>query len=165
MRRVSALPLDVHLMGADAAPLLEQIARAGAARICVHVEAAPHLHRLLSRIRELGASPGVALNPLTPAAAVDEAWPFVDFVLVMSVNPGGGGQRFIPETAAKLARLARWRDERFPSVELAVDGGVDAGNAALLRAAGAGVLVAGTAVFGADDRALAVAALRAEEVQ
>ena len=165
VRRVSALPLDVHLLGADAAPLLEPFARAGAARICVHVEAAPHLHRLLSRIRELGASPGVALNPLTPAAAVDEAWPFVDFVLVMSVNPGGGGQRFIPETAAKLARLARWRDERFPSVELAVDGGVDAGNAALLRAAGAGVLVAGTAVFGADDRALAVAALRAEEVQ
>ena len=165
VRRVSALPLDVHLMVADAAPLLEPFARAGAARICVHVEAAPHLHRLLSRIRELGASPGVALNPLTPAAAVDEAWPFVDFVLVMSVNPGFGGQRFIPETAAKLARLARWRDERFPSVELAVDGGVDAGNAALLRAAGAGVLVAGTAVFGADDRALAVAALRAEEVQ
>ena len=165
VRRVSALPLDVHLMVADAAPLLEPFARAGAARICVHVEAAPHLHRLLSRIRELGASPGVALNPLTPAAAVDEAWPFVDFVLVMSVNPGFGGQRFIPETAAKLARLARWRDERFPSVELAVDGGVDAGNAALLRAAGAGVLVAGTAVFGADDRSRAVAALRAEEVQ
>jgi ribulose-phosphate 3-epimerase len=165
VRRVSALPLDVHLMVADAAPLLEPFARAGAARICVHVEAAPHLHRVLARIRELGASPGVALNPLTPAATVDEAWPFVDFVLVMSVNPGFGGQRFIPETAAKLARLARWRDERFPSVDLAVDGGVDAGNAALLRAAGAGVLVAGTAVFGADDRSRAVAALRAEEVK
>jgi ribulose-phosphate 3-epimerase len=165
VRRVSALPLDVHLMVVDAAPLLEPFARAGATRICVHVEAAPHLHRVLSRIRELGASPGVALNPLTPAAAIDEAWPFLDFVLVMSVNPGFGGQRFIPESADKLARLASRRDERFPAVGLAVDGGVDAGNAALLRRAGADVLVAGTAVFGAADRAQAMVALRGEEAR
>ncbi len=163
VRRVASLPLDVHLMVADATPLLEPFARAGAARICVHVEAAPHLHRTLARIRELGAAPGVALNPLTPCSALAEAWPFIDFVLVMSVNPGFGGQRFIPETEAKLRRLARWRDDNYPAVELAVDGGVDAGNAALLRAAGADVLVAGTAIFGAADRGSAVAALRDQE--
>ncbi len=160
VRRVTSLPLDVHLMVADATPLLEPFARAGAARICVHAEAAPHLHRTLARIRELGASPGVALNPLTPCCALDEAWPFLDFVLVMSVNPGFGGQRFIPETEAKLRQLARRRDGRHPAVELAVDGGVDTGNAALLRAAGADVLVAGTAIFAAADRGQAVAALR-----
>ena len=163
VRKVASLPLDVHLMVADASALIEPFAAAGAARICVHVEAVTHLHRTLSRIRDLGVSPGVALNPLTPAAAVEEAWPFVDFVLVMSVNPGFGGQRFIPEVADKLARLARHRDERFPHVALAVDGGVDSGTAGLLRRAGADVLVAGTSVFGAADRAQAVAALRGEE--
>lgn len=165
VRRVTTLPLDVHLMVADADALLEPFAAAGAARLCVHVEAAPHLHRTLSRIRELGASPGVALNPLTPVESLSEAWPFVDFVLVMTVNPGFGGQRFIPETAAKLARLAGVRDVLPRSVELAVDGGVDAGNAAQLRAAGADVLVAGTAVFGSPDRARAIAALRGEEMR
>jgi ribulose-phosphate 3-epimerase len=164
VRRVTALPLDVHLMVAGADPLLEPFVAAGAARLCVHVEAAPHLHRTLARIRELGASPGVALNPLTPADAIAEVWPFVDFVLVMSVNPGFGGQRFIPATADKLARMARLRDTLPRRVELAVDGGVDAGNAALLRGNGADVLVAGTAVFGSPDRARAITALRGEEV-
>jgi len=164
VRRVTELPLDVHLMVANADALIEPFVRAGAARVSVHVEAAPHLHRTLARIRELGAVPGVALNPLTPATALDEAWPFVDFVLVMTVNPGFGGQRFIPEMADKLDRLARQRDRLEHRVELAVDGGVDAGNAALLRRCGADILVAGTAVFGAPDRARAVASLRGEEV-
>jgi len=163
--RISRLPLDVHLMVSNADPLLEPFARAGAARLAVHVEAAPHLHRTLSRVRDLGVSPGVALNPLTPASSLDEAWPFVDFVLVMSVNPGFGGQRFIAECAGKLERLARRRDEAWPAVEIAVDGGVDAGNAALLRRAGADVLVAGTSVFGAGDRAHAISALRGEKEQ
>jgi ribulose-phosphate 3-epimerase len=161
--KVSRLPLDVHLMVVDASPLLEPFAAAGAARICVHVEAVTHLHRTLSRIRDLGVSPGVALNPLTPAAAIEEAWTFVDFVLVMSVNPGFGGQLFIPEVAGKLARLAHRRDEHFSHVSLAVDGGVDDGTAELLRRSGADVLVAGTSVFGAADRAHAIAALRGEE--
>ena len=165
VHRVSRLPLDVHLMVADADALLEPFAAAGAARICVHVEAVMHLHRTLARIRELGASPGVALNPLTPAAAIDEAWPFVDFVLVMSVSPGFGGQRFIPQTADKLARLAARRGELAPGVGLAVDGGGDSATAALLRHSGADVLIAGTAVFGSRDRARAIAALRGEEVR
>ncbi len=163
VRRVTELPLDVHLMVADADALVEPFVVAGAARVCVHVEAVPHLHRTLARIRDLGAAPGVALNPLTPAAAIDEAWPFVDFVLVMTVNPGFGGQRFIPEMADKLARLARQRDGLARRVELAVDGGVEAGNAGLLRSRGADILVAGTAIFGARDRVRAVAALRGEE--
>jgi len=165
VRRVSSLPLDVHLMVANADALLEPFARAGAARLCVHVEAVPHLHRTLDRIRELGARPGVALNPLTPVASLDEAWPFLDFILVMSVNPGFGGQRFIAASAEKLQRLARHRDDRFPAVELAVDGGVDAGNAGLLRRCGVDILVAGTAVFTAADRARAVAELRGEETR
>ena len=161
--KLSRLPLDVHLMVVNADALLEPFAAAGATRLCVHVEAVTHLHRTLSRIRDLGVSPGVALNPLTPVAALEEAWPFLDFVLVMSVNPGYGGQRFIAETATKLECLARRRDESYPMVELAVDGGVDAGNAALLRRGGADVLIAGTSVFGAGDRARAIAALRGEE--
>jgi ribulose-phosphate 3-epimerase len=164
VRRVTTLPLDVHLMVANADALLEPFVAAGAARLCVHVEAVAHLHRTLTRIRELGASPGVALNPATPAAAIDEVWPFVDFVLIMTVNPGFGGQRFIPQTAEKLARMAVRRDELPRRVELAVDGGVEPGNAAMLRARGADVLVAGTAVFGSPDRVRAIAALRGEEV-
>jgi len=164
VRRVSTLPLDVHLMVADADSLLEPFVAAGASRLCVHVEAAPHLHRTFARIRELGASPGVALNPLTPVESIAEAWPFVDFVLVMTVNPGFGGQRFIPEAGDKLGRLAALRDSRQRRVELAVDGGVDTGNAAMLRGRGADVLVAGTAIFGVPDRHRAIAALRGEEV-
>ncbi len=164
VRRVTTLPLDVHLMVANADSLLEPFVAAGAARLCVHVEAVHHLHRTLARIRDLGASPGVALNPATPAAAIEEVWPFVDFVLVMTVDPGFGGQRFIPETAEKLARIAARRDELPHRVELAVDGGVEPGNAAILRGYGADVLVAGTAVFGSPDRVQAIAALRGEEV-
>ncbi len=160
---LTRLPLDVHLMVTNADEHLEPFAKAGASRIAVHVEAVTHLHRTLARIRELGASPGVALNPLTPAEAVEEAWPFVDFVLVMTVNPGFGGQRLIPEALEKLARLARRRDGLARRVELAVDGGVEVENAGLVRERGADVLVSGTAVFGARDRARAVAALRGVE--
>jgi len=163
VRRVTRLPLDVHLMVADADALLEPFARAGASRIAVHVEAAPHLHRTLVRIRELGAAPGVALNPATPVAALEEVWPFAAFVVVMTVEPGFGGQRLIPATLDKVAKLRALCDAHHSEAELAVDGGVDGDNAASLRARGADVLVAGTAVFGASDRRRAIAALRGEE--
>ena len=163
VRRLTALPLDVHLMVTNADDLVEPFAAAGAGRIAVHVEAVTHLHRTLGRIRALGAAAGVAINPATPVAALDEVWPLVGFILVMSVNPGFGGQRLIPEALDKLARLRVIRDRRAPEVELAVDGGVEADNAGELRRLGADVLVAGTAVFGAADRAAAVARLRGEE--
>jgi len=160
---LTTLPLDVHLMVTDADDLLEPFAKAGAGRIAVHVEAVTHLHRTLARIRALGATPGVALNPSTPVGALDEVWTRAGFVLVMSVNPGFGGQHFIPEALDKLARLRAERDRRAPGVELVVDGGVDAANASGVRRAGADVLVAGTAVFGSPDRARAIAQLRGEE--
>ncbi|MBP1621880.1 MAG: Ribulose-phosphate 3-epimerase [Acidobacteria bacterium] len=161
-RRCTTLPLDVHLMVERPEPLIEPFVRAGANRIAVHAETVAHLHRTLSVIRDLGATPGVALNPLTPLAVLDELWREVGFVLVMTVNPGFGGQRFIPTMTDKLARLDRLRRERGPGVEIAVDGGVEEGNAAALRALGVDVLVAGTAVFGAPDRARAIAQLRGE---
>lgn len=161
-RRCTALPLDVHLMVTRPETLIEPFVQAGANRVAVHAETVTHLHRTLSAIRELGAIPGVALNPLTPLAALDELWREVGFVLVMTVNPGFGGQRFIPTMTDKLARLDRLRRERGPEVEIAVDGGVEAGNAAALRELGVDVLVAGTAVFGAPDRARAIAQLRGE---
>ncbi|MCX7896036.1 MAG: ribulose-phosphate 3-epimerase, partial [Thermoanaerobaculum sp.] len=147
-------------MVAHPEPLLAPFAEAGVQRLSVHLEAVPHLHRLLQRVQELGMVPGVALNPLTPVSLLDEVWPFVGFIVVMSVNPGYGGQSLIPESLGKLAKLASLRDQRAPAVELVVDGGVTAQNAAALRAAGADILVAGTAVFGAKDRPKAVAQLK-----
>jgi ribulose-phosphate 3-epimerase len=165
VRRLTRLPLDVHLMVTDADGLLAPFAEAGAGRIAVHVEAVVHLHRTLDRIRDLGATPGVALNPATPAAVLDELWSQVGFVLVMSVNPGFGGQRFIPAALDKLARVRAERDRRAPAVELVVDGGVEAANAGALRRLGVDILVAGTAVFGQQDRARAIAELRGEETR
>ncbi|MBI4915979.1 MAG: ribulose-phosphate 3-epimerase [Acidobacteria bacterium] len=162
VRRITRLPLDVHLMVADPTPLLQPFVTAGADRISVHVEATPHLHRVLDAIRNLGARPGVAINPLTPTVAVEQAWPFVDFILVMTVDPGFGGQRFIPEMLSKLAVLRQTRDGRWPAVELAVDGGVDAEVAPALIDNGADVLIAGTSVFAAADRAAAIRALKGE---
>lgn len=160
LARISAAPLDVHLMVAHPESLVEAFAGAGARRLAVHVEASVGLHRLLSRIRELGLQPGVALNPLTPLASLDELWPFVDFVVLMSVEPGFSGQAFIPQSLDKLERLSALRQQRRPEVEIVVDGGVTAANAAALRARGADVLVAGTAVFASTDRRAAIAALK-----
>lgn len=160
VRRVSPLPLDVHLMVADPEPLVGLFAAAGASRLSVHVEAITHLHRLLGRIREAGMVPGVALNPLTPVSSLEEVWAFVGFVLVMTVNPGFGGQSLIPQTVHKLARLAEIRDRVAPGVELVVDGGVTVANASDLRRAGADILVAGTAVFSAVDRRVAISQLK-----
>jgi ribulose-phosphate 3-epimerase len=164
VRRITTLPLDVHLMVTNPDSILEPFAAAGASRIAVHVEVVHHLHRTLTRIRELGMRPGVALNPLTPVTSLEDALPFADFVLVMSVNPGFGGQRLIREVIPKIGRIrALGESVNWPG-EIAVDGGVEPSNAAALRAAGAGILVAGTSVFAAADRGRALAQLRGEEV-
>jgi len=163
VRHITKLPLDVHLMVTNADELVEPFVQAGANRIAVHVEAVRHLHRSLTHIRSLGAQPGVALNPGTPASALEEIWPFVDFVLVMTVDPGFGGQHLIPEMLEKIARLRAARDRCGAAVELAVDGGVETRNAKQLRDLGVDILVAGTAVFGAADRRRAIAALRGED--
>ena len=163
VRSLTRLPLDVHLMVTDPDALVEAFVAAGADRVSVHVEAVTHLHRSLTRIRALGAQPGVALNPATSASALDEIWPYVDFILIMSVNPGFGGQHLILETLDKISRLCSERDRRNAAVEFVVDGGVEPGNAKALRSLGVDVLVAGTAVFRAADRRGAIAALRGEE--
>jgi len=162
VRRHTSLPLDVHLMVADPDPLIEPFAAAGADLLSVHVETVTHLQRTLARVRGLGVRPGVALNPATPLAVLDELWPWIDFVLLMTVNPGFGGQSLIPACLDKLARLHRLAREHGWPGEIAVDGGVEAANAARLRELGADVLVAGTAVFGQSDRRSAIAALRGE---
>lgn len=148
LRRVTPLPLDVHLMIAQPERYLDDFARAGASIITVHVEACPHLHRTLQAIRELGVRPGVTLNPATSLETLREVLPYVEQVLVMTVNPGFGGQTYIPTMTDKVARLAAMiRDARLP-VDIEVDGGIDAHTAPAIVAAGARVLVAGTAVFG-----------------
>ena len=165
VRRLTTLPLDVHLMVTNPDSLLEPFVEAGANRVSVHVEAVTHMHRSLTHIRALGAQAGVALNPATPVSALDEMWPFMDFVLIMSVNPGFGGQHFISDVLDKVKRIRSVRDQSGATVELVVDGGVDEGNAKALRSAGVDVLVAGTAVFRAPDRRRAIMALRGEDKQ
>lgn len=162
VRRHTMVPLDVHLMVADPGPLVAPFAAAGANLLSVHVETVRHLHRTLTAIRETGMRPGVALNPATSLATLEEVWPWCEFVLLMTVNPGFGGQSFIPDCYDKLRRLRAMADQIGWPGEIAVDGGVDAVTARRLRELGAGVLVAGTAVFGQSDRRRAIAALRGD---
>jgi ribulose-phosphate 3-epimerase len=150
--------MDAHLMVSDPQRLIEELAALGVARLAVHAEACAHLHRTLSRIRELGLEAGVALNPATSLEHLREALPWLDFVLIMSVNPGFGGQAFIPESLDKIRRLRRMAGESCP--DIAVDGGVTADNASALVEAGATTLIAGSSVFGAADRRRAMTALR-----
>jgi ribulose-phosphate 3-epimerase len=152
--------LDVHLMIAPADPYLEAFAKAGADVISVHVEAGPHIHRSLQAIRLLGKRAGIVLNPGTPESAVEPLLDAVDLILVMSVNPGFGGQAFIPGGVDKVARLARMRGGR--AIRIEVDGGVSAATAGALAAAGADTLVAGSAVFKGGPEAYAenIAAIR-----
>ena len=154
------LPFDVHLMIAPADPYLAAFAEAGADLISLHPEAGPHLHRSLQTIRALGKRAGVVLNPATPVAAVETVLDLCDLVLVMTVNPGFGGQAFLEGQLAKIARLRRMIDAQDRAIALEVDGGVTAETASRCRAAGADVLVAGTAVFGAPDYRAAIDALR-----
>jgi ribulose-phosphate 3-epimerase len=160
VRRATALPLDVHLMIEAPERSLADYAAAGADRIGVHVETCPHLHRTLQQIRGLGKQACVVLNPATPALAVEPVLADVDQVLVMSVNPGFGGQSFIDGVLPKLAQLRRWIDERELAVELEVDGGISPDTIERAARAGANVFVAGTAVFGSADYAAAIADLR-----
>lgn len=146
-RRATSLPLDVHLMIDEPERYLEAFADAGADLLTVHQEASVHLHRTVQRVRELGMRAGVAINPATSLETVREVLPFVDLVLVMSVNPGFGGQSYIPTSTAKIARVRRVLDEIGSDAEIEVDGGVDAQNAADVSDAGASVAVAGSAVY------------------
>jgi len=162
LRPHTTLPLDVHLMIAPADPHIDAFADAGADILTVHPEAGPHLHRTLQRIRERGVRAGVALNPATPASAAMEVLDCVDLVLVMSVNPGFGGQKFQPRACRKLAELRAAIESGGHEVALEVDGGIKPGTAGHAIEAGADTLVAGSAVFGGDDPAARIAALRRE---
>jgi len=162
IRRATDVPADVHLMIVEPERHLEAFARAGAAGITVHVEACVHLYDTVRRITSLGVRPGVAVNPATPPEQVAWVLPHVATVLVMTVEPGAGGQPFIPEMTAKVAALAAWRRERGLDFEIGVDGGIGPDTAGPVVEAGATILVAGTAVFGAADGvAAAIARLRA----
>ena len=148
LRPVTTLPLDVHLMITQPERYISDFARAGADILTVHVEACVHLHRTIHQIKELGIRAGVTLNPATPLISLEEILPDVDMVLVMSVNPGYGGQSYIPGSSARITRLRRMLDERgLVDVDIEVDGGVKAHNAAEIVAAGANVLVLGSAIF------------------
>lgn len=160
IRRASSLPLDVHLMISEPDRHLESFRTAGADLITVHQETCPHLHRTLSRIRELGARPGVALNPATPASTLERVLPFVDLVLVMTVNPGFGGQKFIADMTSKIATVRAMIENSGKSIHLEVDGGIDPTTAGTVVAAGADVLVAGTAIFRAASISDAISAIR-----
>jgi ribulose-phosphate 3-epimerase len=160
VHRVTTLPLDVHLMITDPDRYLEAFVDAGASMITVHAEILPHLHRTLTHIRKLGARAGVAINPSTPVAAVRDVVRELDHVLVMSVNPGFGGQPFIPHSIDKVAETRDWLTRAGSDAAIEVDGGVDAENAPLLVAAGASILVAGASIFHTPDPAAATRALR-----
>ena len=160
LRPRAAIPFDVHLMIAPADPYLAAFAEAGADLISLHPEAGPHLHRSLQTIRGLGKRCGVVLNPATPVAAVEHVLDLVDLILVMTVNPGFGGQSFLDGQLAKIATLRRMIAATGREIALQVDGGVTAATAPRCIEAGADVLVAGTAVFGAPDYRDAIARLR-----
>jgi ribulose-phosphate 3-epimerase len=160
VRGATGLPLDVHLMIERPERYVEDFVKAGAATVGVHVETCPHLHRSVAQIREAGARACVVLNPSTPAVSVEPVLGDVDQVLVMTVNPGFGGQKFIEGMLPKLQQLRAWIDERGLDVLLEVDGGIGVETIGRAARAGADVFVAGTAVFGAPDRGEAIAALR-----
>jgi ribulose-phosphate 3-epimerase len=162
VRRATNLPLDVHLMIEAPERSIPDYVKAGADTVGVHAETCPHLHRTVGQIRETGARACVVLNPSTPAQALEGVLGDIDQVLLMTVNPGFGGQRFIESVLPKLETIRGWIDERDLNVALEVDGGIAAGTVGQASRAGADVFVAGTAVFGAEDYAAAVAALRRE---
>ncbi len=151
IRPITSLPLDVHLMIEHPERFISEFVQAGAAIITVHVETCSHLRKTIQLIKELGARAGVSLNPPTPVSAVEEFLPHVDLVLVMSVNPGFGGQVFIPETLPKIAEIRKILDDRGLRAELEVDGGINADNAPDIVKAGATVLVAGNSIFRAKE--------------
>jgi ribulose-phosphate 3-epimerase len=161
IHKVATVPLDVHLMILDPDRYIEAFADAGAARIAVHVEVLPHLHRTLHLIKKLGALAGVAINPSTPVGAIEEVVADLDFVLVMSVNPGFGGQTFIPRSESKVRVIRQLLDRGGSRAPIGIDGGIDSSNAARVVGAGAEILVAGQAIFGQADAERATRELRA----
>jgi len=161
IKRIATRPLDVHLMIEKPDRYIEDFVSAGASMVSVHVEAVPHLHRTVSLIRKLGARAGVVINPSTPAATLEDIASDVDFVLVMSVNPGFAGQSFIPNSLEKLRRVRAILTAAGSSVPIEIDGGIDQSNVAGVVAAGANILVAGHAIFGSADPEAATRALRA----
>jgi ribulose-phosphate 3-epimerase len=160
VRRLTKLPLDVHLMVLEPQKYFEDFARAGATTLTIHAEVSPHLHRQLVRIRELGCRAGVAINPSTPLGAIEDVIGELDLLLVMSVNPGFGGQRFIPRSLDKLARARALLDNARSDASLEVDGGINRETIGAARRAGADVFVAGNAVFSATDASAEIGALR-----
>ena len=163
LRPGSALFFDVHLMVEEPGRFLADFAAAGADLLTVHYEACRHLHRVIQQIKALGLKAGVALNPSTPVEVLTDILPEIDLLLLMSVNPGFGGQSFIPSSTAKIARAAALLQKAGSTAELEVDGGIYAGNAGQVIKAGANVLVAGTGVFGQPDWAAAIAGLRSAD--
>lgn len=162
IRPHTTLPLDVHLMIEQPERYIADFAKAGADYITVHAETCPHLHRVIHMIKEHGVKAGVAINPGTPAHVLQEVLPDLDLVLVMTVNPGFGGQAFIERTVQKIEQIRKWiASGPNPNIYLEVDGGITAETAPLVVKAGADVLVAGSAVYGKPDRAAAIAEIRA----
>ena len=158
--RATRLPIDAHLMIVEPGRYAEQFVKAGAQMVSIHIEADPHAHRTLTTIRDAGARAGIALNPATPLSALDEAVKFADYVLLMSVNPGFGGQEFIPASLDKIRRLRKMIDERGLKTRIEVDGGIDSDNIAEVTSAGAEIIVSGSAIFATPDPAIALRELR-----
>ena len=156
IRKVTDLTIDTHLMIENPGQYAAKFAEAGANMVSVHVEADHHLHRTLSSIRDAGAEAGIAINPATPLIALEEALPFADFVLLMSVNPGFGGQEFIETSVDKLRRLRKMIDDRGLETRIEIDGGIDGDNIGLIVESGAEIIVAGSAVFGGGEPERAV---------
>jgi len=160
VRRSTKLPLDVHLMITNPELYIADFAKAGADYLAVHAETAFHLHRLIQAIKEHNVKAAVSLNPATPLSVLDHILPDLDMVVIMSVNPGFGGQSFIPSVMEKIRQLRKRIDEAGLHIEIEVDGGVKPSNAAEIAAAGADILVAGSAVYGAKDYAAAIKAIK-----
>jgi ribulose-phosphate 3-epimerase len=161
LRRVTRRPLDVHLMIANADRYIERYAEAGADILGVHVEACPHLHRTIQAIRALGKKACVVLNPATPEESIRYVLEDLSMVLVMSVNPGFGGQSFLPSVLPKIRNLRRMIDERGLDVDIEIDGGIKVDNVDVVAAAGANVIVSGSGIFGTPDYGQTIAAMRA----
>ena len=159
IRKVTDMTIDTHLMIEEPGQYAAKFAEAGADMVSVHVEADRHLHRTLCSIRDAGAEAGVAINPATPLVSLEEVLPYADFILLMSVNPGFGGQSFIPTSVPKLKRLRQMIDQRELPTRIEIDGGIDADNIGMIVESGAEIIVAGSAVFGGGQPETAVKSL------
>ncbi len=163
IRKLTDLPLDVHLMIVQPERYIEEFCAAGADILTLHAEATNHLHRAVQKVKACGARPGVVLNPATPVDAVKYVLPDVDFVLLMSVNPGYGGQEFIPQTLDKIKEIRGLAESMGRDIEIEIDGGIYEHTSKLVREAGADILVAGNAIFTADDPAKMIRIFKGEE--